>query len=112
VYTARPQIEAQDNEMTLFAKSYRLGCELMVRAVTDAVEGRITVVPQWTRGRLYRRKDRKPRHYHELIRKLESGFLTEYLRRRSEYDIGVRLIGDPQLLTDAEEEALARRSKC
>lgn len=108
VYTARPDIEGGDDEMTLFAKAYRLGCELMIRAVADALHGRVQAVPQWTKGRLYRRRDRNPRQYRELIRILSAGALEDYLRLRNEGEGGVRLIGDPALLAAAAGEASAR----
>jgi methionyl-tRNA formyltransferase len=101
LYTARPRMEAADNEMTLFAKTYRLGCELMIYAIEDALAGQLNPVPQWEKGRLYRRKDRKTRHYRALIRTLNAGLLAEYLRR-PEDGTAVRLVGDPRRLAAAQ----------
>ena len=94
IYTARPTFTADDDEMTLFAKIYRLGCELMVCAVEDALQDRLDPVPQWEKGRLYYRKDRRWRHYRELVRILEAGLLAEYLRSPPD-DAHIRLAGAP-----------------
>ena len=108
VYSARPPIDPDDNEMTLFAKMYGLGCELMVRAVQDAVAGRLQTVPQWTTGRLYFRRHRTPRHYRELMRALDAGLLRDYLAGQAGRDSRVRLIGDPALLAEAATRAAAQ----
>lgn len=100
LYTGRPLLSADDNEMTLFAKIYRMGCELMVYAIQDVLAGRASPVNQWEPGRLYRRKDRKPHHYRALVRALRAGLLPDYLPNASDAD-GVRCVGDPAILEAA-----------
>ena len=111
LYTGRPDLEADDNEMTLFAKIYRLGCELMVQAVRDALADRLSPVPQWTKGRLYFRKDRKVHHYRRMIRDLKSGLLATHLREHRRREGDIRLIGDPSLLAEAKERANRRATQ-
>ena len=80
----------------------------MVRAVQDAVAGRLQPVRQWTKGRLYFRRDRKPRHYRELMRALDAGLLRDYPAGQTRRDSRVRLIGDPALLAEAVKRAAAQ----
>ncbi len=101
VYTGRPVIDADDDEMTLFAKIYRMGCELMVFAIQDATAGKLDPVPQWQKGHLYFRKDRKLHHYRQLLGMLRAGLLKEYLRGPPDVS-KVRLIGDPSRLAAAQ----------
>jgi methionyl-tRNA formyltransferase len=102
LYTARPTIEADDDEMTLFAKIYRLGCELMVFAIQDVLAEKSQPVAQWEKGRLYYRKDRKTCHYRELIRVLKAGLLADYLRQKPD-ESHIRLVGDAQRLAAAQQ---------
>jgi len=100
VYTGRPLIAADDDEMTLFAKIFRLGSELMICAIEDSAGGAVQTGPQWEKGKLYYRKDRRVRHYRALVRALRQGLLQEYLQSKPEAD-GVRLVGDPARLAAA-----------
>ena len=99
ILTARPDLTAQDNYEIIEAKSFRLGNDLMVRAVQQLALGRAQRVPQWEEGKLFLRRTGylyQPNHRLLVNRKLAGGMVAEYLRNRAERDRDIRLIGEPE----------------
>jgi methionyl-tRNA formyltransferase len=97
ILTARPALTVQDNYEMIEAKAFRLGNDLMVRAVQQLALGQAQRVPQWQEGKLFLRRTGyvyEPRHRLLVNRKLSNGLVAEYLRHQSERDRDIRLIGD------------------
>jgi methionyl-tRNA formyltransferase len=92
--TARPELSVDDNYDMIEAKSFRLGNDLMVKAVEQLAEGRAQRVPQWEQGKLFlRRTGYVYQPYHRVLvdRKLRR-VLSEYLERRLDRDKHIRLV--------------------
>jgi methionyl-tRNA formyltransferase len=97
ILTARPSLTVEDNYEMIEAKSFRLGNDLMVRAVQQLARGQAKRVPQWAEGKLFLRRTGyvyEPRHRLLVNRKLSNGMVAEYLRQKSERDRDIRLVGE------------------
>jgi methionyl-tRNA formyltransferase len=97
ILTARPALAVEDNYEMIEAKAFRLGNDLMVRAVRQLALGQAKRVPQWEEGKLFLRRTGyvyEPRHRLLVNRKLSNGMVAEYLRQRPERDNGIRLVGE------------------
>lgn len=99
IFTGRPDIALSDTYEMIEAKGFRLGIELMVKAVGALAAGRALRVKQWEAGKLFLRRTGyvyQP-HFRVRVQKMISqGLLKEYLANRETRDRGVRLIGADQ----------------
>jgi hypothetical protein len=80
--TAKPEITADDDEDTLFAKCVKLGCQHYVEAIRALAIGTARETPQdLTQGREYRFVDRTVAADKKVERLLRGGLLARYATR-------------------------------
>ena len=80
--TARPSIEAEDSEDSLFAKSVTLGAEVLIEQIREVAAGRASPKPQdLDVGRQYRFVDRTVAAERRVLRLLRGGMLERHLAR-------------------------------
>jgi folate-dependent phosphoribosylglycinamide formyltransferase PurN len=76
----RPDISAEDNEHTVFAKAVRLGADLLCNAVKREHSGAVRPIPQaLSEGREYRSVERTVRAEAKVKRLLRRGILKQRL---------------------------------
>lgn len=83
VYTARPEIEADDTVRSLECKLVKLGTERMIDAVRELCEGRAPRVPQTEKGRLFLSKSYTLEKRLELEKRMAEGWLVHLLQARA-----------------------------
>jgi folate-dependent phosphoribosylglycinamide formyltransferase PurN len=96
IITSRPDMAPDDNFEIIDGKTFRLGNECMVTAVSQLHDGKAVRVPQWIEGKLFLRRTGyvyDPFLHVKVNRILSNGLIGDYLARKSEMDVGVRLIG-------------------
>ena len=78
IYHGLPNIEVEDTYFSINAKTIVLGAELMKRAIEDTVAGNLKPKKQWTRGRLYNRRDFNGLHASRYFRLADAGYIRDF----------------------------------
>ena len=86
VYQGRPEIEAGDDEETLYTKVVRLGCSLMIQAVSDIEHNAVKRHALGAKGKLYLSKRVTPDVIRGVQRRVREGVIRDYLRDKEERD--------------------------
>ena len=95
LFTDRPRIEPTDNMQSIEYKVFRLGEDLLVHALDLIEQKSISPTPQWLHGRLFLRRTGyvfEPWLTVLANRKLQSGLLERYLRRKQHFDASARIL--------------------
>lgn len=97
IFSARPELEPNDNYETIEAKTFRLGIDLMILAIKQIQAGQSQRVKQWKKGKLFLRKTGyvySTHHRVQVNRLLKAGLISRYLSDKDSIDSSVRLIGE------------------
>jgi folate-dependent phosphoribosylglycinamide formyltransferase PurN len=81
IYTAQPEISANDNFSRVNCKCIQLGTDLMLQAIEHAGKNSLRSVPQWTKGKLFLDRDMNSLVAHRYL-KLREQFFTDEVRLR------------------------------
>jgi methionyl-tRNA formyltransferase len=96
IRTAQVPMDPDDTYDHIDARTFHLGIDLLVQAVSDVATRSAARVPQWEAGKLFLRRTGyiyEPWHWYQVNRCLKSGLVKRYLDNRLELNQGVRLIG-------------------
>jgi folate-dependent phosphoribosylglycinamide formyltransferase PurN len=89
---ARPSIDRADGPHDLGNKTIVAAADALLRAAFAHVAGVARAVPQWSGGRLYRRRDFSAQVVRTLYRNFETGMIEEYLAARARRDAALHLV--------------------
>ncbi|HEB75037.1 MAG TPA: hypothetical protein ENJ04_01620 [Nitrospirae bacterium] len=81
IHQGRPELEADDDEVTIFIKIMKLGTSLMIKSLHEIELGKVRSYKQTEKGRLYLDSDTSVKHFRELHERLKGGLIRDYLKR-------------------------------
>jgi methionyl-tRNA formyltransferase len=80
---ARPDIEPGDDQHTIGCRTIIKSADLLVEALRCVEQGReLEAVPQWKKGKLYKRKDLTGEAVRKVREREASGYVAEFVERR------------------------------
>ncbi len=81
IHQGRPDIQADDDEITIFVKMMEIGAKLMVKSLHEIEKGTVKGHKQTEKGQLYLDNMTTVTHIKELHEKLKKGLLKEYVAK-------------------------------
>ncbi|MEC4685157.1 MAG: formyl transferase [Nitrospirota bacterium] len=81
IHQGRPELDEDDNEITIFIKMMKLGTQLMIKSLQEVEDGTVEGHKQTEKGRLYLDSATTVKHFRELHNRLEAGLIRDYLAK-------------------------------
>ncbi len=79
IHQGRPELDEDDNEITIFIKMMEIGTQLMIKSLHEVEDRTVRGYKQTEKGLLYLDSATSVKHFRELHKRLKDGLIRDYL---------------------------------